>query len=234
MPVGRILEFTALFDLPDGTVRTALSRMVAAGDLVNDDGVYRLTARLVERQAQQDAGRRQPSTEWDGSWWVVAVVSDRRTMSERRVFRARAVGSRLGELRPDLWMRPANIAIATDLPQVVITRGPVVIGDRRDLVARLWDLPDLRRRSDDHLRSLDDAAARLAAGGDRSLADCFVALASAQRFLRVEPQLPTELAPDTSGATVRSRYATVVGEFQSQLREFFERRRPRRVSTDAM
>ena len=56
MPVGRILEFTALFDLPDGTVRTALSRMVAAGDLVNDDGVYRLAARLVKRQVQQDAG----------------------------------------------------------------------------------------------------------------------------------------------------------------------------------
>ena len=89
MPVGRILEFTALFDLPDGTVRTALSRMVAAGDLVNVDGTYRLAGRLVERQAQQDAGRHDPPTDWDGSWWTVAVVSDRRTMAERRVFRER-------------------------------------------------------------------------------------------------------------------------------------------------
>jgi phenylacetic acid degradation operon negative regulatory protein len=233
MPVGRILEFTALFGLPDGTVRTALSRMVVAGDLVNDDGVYRLAARLVERQAQQDAGRREPPTGWDGSWWAVAVVSDRRSMSERRVFRARAVGSRLGELRPDLWMRPANIEIATDLPQVAITRGPMITGDQRDLVGRLWDLPDVRRRSDVHLRSLDDAATRLAVGGDRSLADCFVALAAAQRFLRVEPQLPAELAPDTSATNVRSRYAAVVGEFQLQLGEFFERRRPRPVSTTA-
>jgi phenylacetic acid degradation operon negative regulatory protein len=233
MPVGRILEFTALFDLPDGTVRTALSRLVAAGDLINDDGVYRLAARLVERQAQQDAGRREPPTAWDGSWWAVAVVSDRRTMSERRDFRARAVGSRLGELRPELWMRPANIAITTDLPHVVITRGRLVAGDRHDLVTRLWDLADLRGRSEVHRRSLDDAAARLADGRDRSLADCFVALAAAQRFLRIEPQLPAELAPDTSGATVRSRYATVLGEFQSQLSEFFERRGSRRVSTDA-
>jgi phenylacetic acid degradation operon negative regulatory protein len=233
MPVGRILEFTALFDLPGGTVRTALSRMVAAGDLVNDDGVYRLASRLVERQAQQDAGRREPPREWDGSWWTVAVVSDRRTMSERRTFRARAVGSRLGELRPDLWLRPANIAITTDLPHVVITRGPLITGDQRDLVARLWDLSELRRLSDIHLRSLDHAASRLEIGGDRSLADGFTALAAAQQFLRVEPQLPAELAPETSGAIVRSRYAAVVAEFQSQLGEFFGRRRPRRVSTTA-
>jgi phenylacetic acid degradation operon negative regulatory protein len=233
MRVGRILEFTALFDLPAGTVRTALSRMVAAGDLVNDDGAYRLAARLVERQAQQDAGRQDPPAGWDASWWTVAVVSDRRTMAERRDFRARAVGSRLGELRPDLWLRPANVSIAADLPNVVVTRGPLVTGDQTELVARLWDLGELRRRSDVHHRSLDDAATRLAVGGDRSLADCFVALAAAQRFLRVEPQLPAELAPDISAATVRSRYAEVVGEFQLQLGEFFERRRPGPVSTTA-
>ncbi len=233
MPVGRILEFTALFNLPDGTVRTALSRMVSTGDLVNDDGVYRLTPRLVERQAQQDAGRREPPTEWDESWWAVAVVSDRRTMAERRDFRARAVGSRLGELRPDLWLRPANVTIATDLPQVVITRGPVVTGDQQDLVARLWDLGELRRRSDVHRGSLDQAATALDQGGDRALADAFVALAAAQQFLRVEPQLPPELTPDISGASVRSRYAEVVGVFQSQLGEFFGRGRARRISTTA-
>jgi phenylacetic acid degradation operon negative regulatory protein len=232
MPVGRILEFTALFDLPDGTVRTALSRMVAAGDLVNDDGVYRLAARLVDRQEQQDAGRRAPPSEWDGSWWTVAVVSDRRSMAERRDFRSRAVGSRLGELRPDLWLRPANISIATDLPDVVIVRGPLVAGDQRDLVARLWDLSELRDRSETHLRSLDDAAAGLEVGTDRSLADGFIALAAAQRFLRVEPQLPAALAPDDAGARLRSRYGEVVGEFQAQLGEFFDRR-PRRVSTTA-
>jgi len=223
MPVGRILEFTTLFDLADGTVRTALSRMVAAGDLVNDDGVYRLAGRLVERQTQQDAGRHDPPSQWDGSWWTVAVVSDRRTMAERREFRTRATGSRLGELRPDLWLRPANIAIATDLPDVVITRGPLITGNARDLVARLWDLGELQHRSEIHRTALDSAATRLETGVDRALADAFVALAGAQQFLRVEPQLPTELAPDLAGATLRSRYAEVVAEFQSQLAAFFRR-----------
>jgi phenylacetic acid degradation operon negative regulatory protein len=232
MPVGRILEFTTLFELADGTVRTALSRMVAAGDLVNDDGIYRLAERLVERQAQQDAGRHDPPSQWDGSWWTVAVVSDRRTMTERREFRSRATGSRLGELRPDLWLRPANIAIATDLPDVVITRGPLITGNARDLAARLWDLGELQHRSEIHRNALDSAAARLESGVDRALADAFVALAGAQQFLRVEPQLPVELAPDVAAATLRSRYADVVAEFQSQLASFF-RRGSARVSTGA-
>ena len=143
MPVGRILEFTSLFDLADGTVRTALSRMVAAGDLVNDDGTYRLVGRLVERQAQQDAGRSDPPITWDGTWWTVAVLKERRPMAERRSFRAWAIGARLGELRPDLWLRPANIGIPDDPPDALITRGSLVTGDEPRLVAHLWDRDDL-------------------------------------------------------------------------------------------
>ena len=237
MPVGRILEFTSLFDLADGTVRTALSRMVAAGDLVNDEGTYRLAGRLVERQHQQDAGRHDPPADWDGTWWMVAVLSDRRTMAERRGFRARTVGARLGELRPDLWLRPANIAIATDLPDALVTRGPMVTGDERRLIEQLWDLDGLRVRSDAHRRALDDAAIDLEAGGDRSLADTFVTLAAAQQFLRVEPQLPVELAPDGAATAVRTRYADVVDVFQARLSEFFARQgtahHPLRISTTA-
>ncbi len=231
MSVGRILEFTALFDLAPGTVRTALSRMVAAGDLTNDVGMYRLAGRLVERQTQQDAGRHDPPSQWDGSWWTVAVVSDRRTMTERREFRNRAAGSRLGELRPDLWLRPANISIAADLPDVVITRGPLITGNARELVARLWDLGELQHRCEIHRNALGRAAVQLEAGADRALADTFGALAGAQQFLRVEPQLPAELAPDVAGTTLRSCYAEVVAEFQSQLAAFF-RRGSERVSTD--
>ena len=237
MPVRRILEFTSLFDLADGTVRTALSRMVAAGDLVNDDGTYQLAGRLVERQAQQDAGRHDPPADWDGAWWTVAIVSDRRSMSERRDFRSRAEGARLGELRPDLWLRPANIAIATDLPDAVITRGPVIAGDERRLAGQLWDLDGLRVRAGTHRRALDDAAIRLDAGDDRSLAEAFIALAGAQQFLRVEPQLPAELLPDGSGPAVRTRYTDVIAAFQSRLSEFFARRGAagdlQRISTTA-
>ena len=233
MPVGRILEFTSLFDLADGTVRTALSRMVAAGDLINDDGIYRLAGRLVERQAQQDAGRRHPPSDWDHTWWMVAVLSDRRTMAERRAFRAWAIGARLGELRPDLWLRPANLDIPTDLPHVLITRGSMISVAQQQLVAHLWDLDALRARSNVNRLALDAAAARLGDPDDRSLADAFTALAAAQQFLRIEPQLPANLTPHTIGDDVRMRYAEVVEVFQARLARFFAGRSAERVSTTA-
>lgn len=233
MPVGRILEFTSLFGIPDGTVRTALSRLVAAGDLVNDDGTYRLAPRLVERQAQQDAGRHEPPADWDGTWWTVAVMADRRTMTDRRTFRTRAIGSRLGELRPDLWLRPANIDVATDLADAFVTRGPVVAGDQRRLVEQLWDLRGLTTRAEQHRRHLDATAARLDRRDHPALADAFVTLAGAQQYLRVEPQLPAELALSTTAAELRTRYAEVVEQFQARLAEFFAERSAERVSTAA-
>lgn len=233
MPVGRILDFTSLFDLPDGTVRTALSRMVAGGELVNDDGAYQLAGRLVRRQAQQDAGRTDPPAIWDRTWWTVAVLPDRRTVADRRAFRAWAIGARLGELRPDLWLRPANIDIAPGLSDALTTRGPVVAGDEHQLVAQLWDLDGLHVRSDVHRRSLDAAATRLGEPDDQSLADAFVALAAAQQFLRVEPQLPVELAQDGGSARLRACYADVVEVFQTRLAQFFAARSADRISTDA-
>jgi phenylacetic acid degradation operon negative regulatory protein len=233
MPVGRILEFTSLFGLADGAVRTALSRMVAHGDLVNDDGSYRLTDRLIARQAQQDTGRSDPPDDWDGTWWTVAVLADRRTMAERRAFRSEVVGARLGELRPDLWMRPANRELRVDLPEVMITRGPVVAGDERRLIARLWDLNALEAESRSHERALDAAAERLDDPDDRAIADTFVVLAATQRFLRAEPQLPVELAPDTTSAAVRTRYAVVVDRFQHRLARFFAERRAASVGAAA-
>ena len=231
MPVGRILQFTSLFDLADGAVRTALSRMVAAGDLVNDDRRYRLSDRLLERQAQQDAGRAGPPPVWDGTWWTVAVVSDRRSMAERRAFRSSAISARLGELRPELWLRPANINIGASLGDALVTRGPVVVGDQERLVAQLWDLDDIGSQATAHRHALDEASQRLADADDRDLANTFVVLAAAQRFLRIEPQLPGELMLDSRLPAVRDRYNEVAAEFQTRLGAFFDRSSADRVST---
>jgi phenylacetic acid degradation operon negative regulatory protein len=247
MPVGRILEFTSLFELSEGAVRTALSRLVTAGDLDNDDGVYRLTGRLLERQAQQDSGRHEPPAEWDRTWWTVAVLTDRRPMAERRAFRTRAAGARLGELKPDMWFRPANIALPPGAfdeasADIVVTRGPLLVGDDQELARRLWDFDALADAARRHLGALERAVDRLATGDDVALVDVFAALASAQRFLRVEPQLPAEVDPPPASSAVRTTYLVVVREFQQRLAAFFarngrsdrgepDRRSPRRVST---
>lgn len=227
MSVGRILEFTSLFGLSDGAVRTALSRLVSAGDLDNADGVYRLTDRLLERQAQQDRGREAPPTTWDRTWWTVTVLSDRRPMAERRAFRTRAVGARLGELRPDVWFRPANIELPRGAFEknhdVVVTRGPLLIGDDHELTRRLWDFEALTNTAGAHLDALERSAQQLERGGDDALADVFTALAAAQRFLRIEPQLPADLEPPPAGIALRAAYGDVVGQFQRRLAAFFAR-----------
>lgn len=200
--------------------------MVARGELTGDGGIYRLSGRLLERQAQQDAGRTEPSASWDGTWWFAAVIADRRSVAERRAFRSRVEGARFGELRADTWIRPANISAPLDLPDVVLTRGPLVTGDEEMLVHRLWDLEKIDHRAR-ALRSLLQAAAGnlSAVSNEDALAGAFVDLAAGQRFLRTEPQLPEPLGPSRSGAELRSTYAEVSTLFQSQLAAFFERRR---------
>jgi len=232
MPVRRLLDVTALFGISDGTVRTALSRMVAAGELVGDDGVYRLDGPLLARQREQDAGRADPPATWDRSWWFAVVTAERRSLTDRRNFRTRAVGARLGELRADTWIRPTNIDVPRDLVGVVLTRGPLVTGDDRELAARLWDLDALDRRARAHAARLGTSISALE-GAERdpglaesALPDAFVELAAAQRYLRVEPQLPTELAPSTAPADLRRSYRFTVALFQQRLREFFERAEP--------
>jgi phenylacetic acid degradation operon negative regulatory protein len=237
MPVRSLVDFTSLFGIADGTTRTALSRMVASGELEADDGRYRLGPRLLRRQAEQDAGRAAPPADWDGSWWFVVVTADRRPLAERRRFRDRMIGARLGELRPDTWMRPANVDIPTDLPGAIVARGDVVDGDELDVTAALWDLDGLDRRTAALLADLDHVDALLAAHADTApeasgtpsgrgdhLAVAFVRLAACQRFLRTEPQLPEELHR-SDGAALRQRYGHTVHRYQSQLARFLRSRR---------
>jgi phenylacetic acid degradation operon negative regulatory protein len=245
MPVGRLLAFTSLFGITTGTARTALSRMVARGELDNDNGIYRLGGRLLERKAQQDAGRLAAPTDWDGTWWFVAVLAQGRSVADRRAFRSRVVGARLGELRADTWLRPANIEVPTDLAGVIVTRGPLVTGDDEAVVRRLWNLDEIDARARSLVTLLDHTASRLATDartvgetpqpeGGAALADAFVQLAACQRFLRTEPQLPESLDPGRWSAALRSAYADVVVSFQQRLGEFFAHRRQlEEISRDA-
>ena len=54
LPVRALIRIGQLFGITEGTIRVALTRMVADGDVVADNGAYRLSGRLLERQARQD------------------------------------------------------------------------------------------------------------------------------------------------------------------------------------
>lgn len=221
MPVSALVDLGATFSMPAGTVRTALSRMAATGEVTVDAGRYRLSGRLVERQAEQDRGRTEPTSTWDGSWWMATVTSDRRTAADRRRFRAAMVGARMGELRPESWMRPANVDVALDLPDVVIVRGPLTSGDPTALATRLWDLDASESRAALLEGALDLVAAALDRHDDRMIAPAFTTFAACLRFLRAEPQLPVELAPSPAARRLRATYGDAERALQARLRDLY-------------
>ena len=189
LPAPALMRLSEPFGIPPGTMRTALSRMVARGELANHGGAYELSGRLLERKEAQDIARRPPGDEWDGTWWVVAVTAPNRTIADRREFRAHMVNARMGELRPDTWLRPANLPGPNVERDVAIVRGRLSRADPAELVATLWDLPSIGSRC----RFLLGELAR--AGDAAFLPVAMMRAAAVVRFLREEPLLPSALTP---------------------------------------
>ncbi|MFI7131762.1 PaaX family transcriptional regulator C-terminal domain-containing protein [Nonomuraea sp. NPDC050153] len=210
LPARHLVRIGALFGIAEGTVRVALSRMVAAGDLLQDDRFYTLSERLVERQARQDESRDPHTRPWDGTWEVAVVTAERRAPADRAAFRATMTALRLAELREGTWMRPANLVRAW--PEAVTAQCTLIDGrPHADPTALLWDLDGWAAEAHRLERSLERA------GG---LAEGFLVSAAVLRHLLADPLLPDELLPaGWPGAELRARY----DDFDRHYREVLYR-----------
>lgn len=208
LPARSLVRVGELFGIAEGTIRVALSRMVAAGDLRQADGDYALTERLARRQARQDQSRSPATRPWSGDWEIVVVTADRRSPAARTAFRQRMAGLRLAEVREGTWLRPANLDRHLDVPCLVLTGRPD--GDPAALAASLWDLPAWAahaHRLHDALTDTDDLAAS------------FIISAAVLRHLVADPVLPPALLPaDWPGERLRTRYEHFDASFRSVLR----------------
>ncbi len=222
LPGRSLIALAGLFGIRPGTARTSLSRMVATGELVGDDGHYGLLGRLLDRQREQDEGRIVGAAGWNGDWISAIAAGDRRSMAERRAFRDSMVGARFAELRPDIWMRPANTPVPPRSPDVLVTSGPLECDDVDDLVRRLWPLDELEAAAQRLAAAVDRQRSAIDRGDIELLPLTFMVSAAAVRFLRTEPQLPTELAPSTwTAPMLRAMYDDLDSAFLVQLRHFF-------------
>jgi phenylacetic acid degradation operon negative regulatory protein len=200
LPVRDLLRAVEPFGIGGSTLRAALSRMVAAGDLRRADGVYGLSDRLLERQRLQDAAVHPRTRRWSGEWEMAVVTATGRGPAERADLRARLSALRLAELREGVWVRPANLL--RPWPEDV-TRSVGRFTARpeepaRDLAARLWPLAGWAAAAHALLDRVADA---------RHPAERFTVLAAVVRHLLADPVLPSDLLPDDwPGPALRAAY----------------------------
>lgn len=219
LPARALVSLAELFGIGPGTMRTALSRMVAAGEVATDAGRYRLSGRLLDRQQSQDTGRAPPIEGWDGAWHTVVVVADQRDLAERRRFRARMLDHRMGELRPEVWMRPSNTPAPPHGPSWLVTTGPLTTDT--GLTERLWDLGTVAAAGHTLLDDLDRLRADTDWDDPASIPELFVASAAVVRYLRAEPRLPPVLTPpDWPADELRARYDRFEADHQRLLQRF--------------
>ncbi len=193
LPGPALVAVGALFDLGPGTMRTAVSRMVADGELIAvGGGQFELGAAMLDRQQRLDVGREGHHEPWTGEWWTAIVLADRRGLAERRLFRAEMTKRLMGELRPDVWLRPANVARPVVSGDVLVVRG-VIDRDPVELANTLWDLDALATTARMLAVEVDAVTGGLAADDRTVLPRSFIVSVAVARFLAVEPQLPTEI-----------------------------------------
>ena len=202
---GELIRLTADFGINDNALRVALTRMVAAGDLIRSADGYRLSDRLLARQRRQDEALAPTVQAWDRSWNTLVITSVGSAARERSAQRKVLLQARFGELREGVWLRPANVEL--DLPGEVAGRVRVLRSyddAPADLAGQLWDLPGWAAAG---RRLLDEMAAADGVPGR------FVAAAAMVRHLLTDPLLPVELLPeDWPGDELRSSYATFATE----------------------
>jgi phenylacetic acid degradation operon negative regulatory protein len=210
LPARSLVRVGDLFGVAEGTIRVALSRMVAAGDLTQVNGDYQLTARLRERQARQDQSRTPSVRPWSGEWEIAVVTAARRSPTSRTTFRAAMTSLRLAELREGTWLRPANLS--WERPSLVTAQCTFFLGrpESPDLAGALWDLPGWATRARELATAMDEAA---------DLPSQFILAAAVLRHFLADPLLPAELLPpDWPGTELRTRYTAYDTHFQSLLR----------------
>jgi len=193
LPSRSLVAMGSLFGIADGAMRTALSRMVVSGEVELDGSGYVLGERLRRRQTSQDVTRRPRTEPWDDTWRFAIVDAERRPIGERRAFRAMMGEHRMAELRPEVWLRPANIDGPEPIDGALIVRGGIAGRDPVRLVGQLWDLPTIAGKAVELTGLVEQACSWLDRNDPTSLAETFLVSIAVVRFLRTEPQLPTAL-----------------------------------------
>ena len=236
LPARALVQIGDLFGIAEGTIRVALSRMLAAGEIEAVDGGYRLSGgRLLSRQARQDEGWHRTPEQWDGTWAMAVVGAEGRSAPDRAELRLSMAALRLAELREGVWMRPANLDPARQPEARAIVDAQCRwfgirsrTGDDRRLAAELWDLASWARDAQELRRQLGGLVDRLESGDHAALAQSSLVSAAVLRHFVADPLLPTALLPARwPGDALRADYDRFDGALRRVLQAWGREQRRR-------
>ncbi|HVW34406.1 MAG TPA: PaaX domain-containing protein, C- domain protein [Acidimicrobiia bacterium] len=224
LSAAALVDMCARFGISGGTTRVALSRMVAAGELLaEDDAHYRLIGEaLLSRQRAQDVALAPPAAAWSGAWRMAVVVSAGRAAADRVELRRALADARFAEWREGVWLRPDNLGPSPgdQLPQAPVRWLTVhPDGSPRELAGELWDLPGWVAAGDALLAAAPAEPGDLLTAPPERAANVFAAAAASVSLLRTDPLLPAALLPPGWPAErLRARYAAYIEAIQALVR----------------
>ena len=225
LPTRLLVAAAGLFGVSDSAARSALSRMVASGEVEPDgDAAYRLAGSLVDRQQRQESSRRAELRPWSGDWWLVIIPAGRRPAAERARQRSVLARARLAELREGVWLRPDNLDLGPLDPDLPVGR---FRPERAEpTAAQLWDLDGWATTATGLRYRMEQLTSGLRAGQVELLAPGFVVSAAVLRLFQRDPLLPADLLPATwPGGELRADYDRFDDAYRSLLRSWFRQQR---------
>jgi phenylacetic acid degradation operon negative regulatory protein len=213
MPVRALVEAAALFGIAPGSVRVALSRLLAEGRIERDlRGSYRLGRAAVAVHERVASWRRleERVRPWREGEWLAVVARRPAPAGAGRVRRRHARALRMLGFRPlerGLEVRPDNLAggiarVREDLARLGLAPGALVC-ELRGLDAlteararALWNARDLVAGYRRHRRAIAASARRLPGRPEpEAMTESFERGGAVLRLLAFDPLLPEPIVP---------------------------------------
>ncbi len=224
MPIAALVAAGEVFGLGEGSVRVAVTRLVAGGQVERDErGRYRLGPASAPVTRKLTGWRRleEPTRRWSGGWLAVHRGGPAGRGGARRARERALRWHGLEELRPGLHLRPDNLrggadALRASLAAFGLEPGALVarlgdLGPASDAEARaLWDGAALERGYRASLAELAESEQRLDQVDEaRAMAESFLLGGRIIGQLVLDPLLPEPLVdpePRRALVTAMRRY----------------------------
>lgn len=209
MPIAALVAAGKLFGIAEGSVRVAVTRLVAAGQVERDErGRYQLgpAAETIDREVQSWRHLDQRTQRWTGQWLGVHLggLERRRGVARQRREQAlRWMG--FAELAPGLRVRPDNLRggverVRADLrrlgldPEALVLRLDGLEPEAEHRAAQAWDAAALERGYERSLAELAQSEARLDRQDEgAAMVESFQLGGHVIRQLTLDPLLPRPL-----------------------------------------